>query len=849
MFHKRHRSIRLTYAIVVAVALLCRASTLPAQDLNSATVQNQATDQNVAQEKTITFSFSGATWREVIQLLADEAELALHVGELPTGSFSYTDPRSFTIDGAIDRVNLFLLPQGFTIVRKERLLTVINLSDPRSMNQLNAMAEMVTTDQLAERGRNDVVKCLFRLGDIDAEEAVDELATLNLMTTPKVLSKTNQLLITDTVGKLTEVKTILAAFEPSEMNNGTVVKNFALEHVEAEDILQVARPHMGLATGEMIGIDVSLSADLQGKNLFVTGVEDKVNLLETLVEALDRPTGMLTTEDGENELKSHIVEGGNVETVYNVLLTLLAGKNVRLSIDDAAGSVVALAPPEIQKEIAMTVEQLAANDAEFEVIPLKTVDPYFAISLLEEMLDLPSPLDDPDDVDPDAPKIDADPGNMRLFVRAKRPRIEQIKKIVEGLDASGSSEASDDTRLLPLRGKQGLQLLQTSARFWQGKNPVLLFQTSDDTPKESTERVVKEEKEPDDFPLLTATGASPNLRLISPQSSGDAPAIRCQMTPRGLILQCEDTDALSKFEEHVRAISGPIDLVPSPPVVFYLTYTKSDDALRMLAELLDGGESAAEGESETLVNGYVSSSSSTSFLGSIIASREGTLTMIADTMTVVAESRLNRLIAQGTANDIEKIEGYLKIIDKEDSLTSIETYGTSHVIELDNTKAAEVAAVIRDAYPGRVTAATPTQTAQRGAKDGGASAQQAREAAEAAAKAAAEAKQAASKKGGDKKTSGNNQSTKSLEPKMTIAVHEPSNSLIVTAPEQLFREVEKLAMSIDERNKQDFQVLTPSSEAMLDPIMQVILGTEAQESKSQPQPRRTPPDQRGKEDR
>jgi hypothetical protein len=47
------------------------------------------------------------------------------------------------------------------------------------------------------------------------------------------------------------------------MEDGTVMKNFALQHVDAEDILVVARPHLGLATGEMIGIDVSLSADLQ----------------------------------------------------------------------------------------------------------------------------------------------------------------------------------------------------------------------------------------------------------------------------------------------------------------------------------------------------------------------------------------------------------------------------------------------------------------------------------------------------------------------------------------------------------------------------------------------------------
>ena len=48
----------------------------------------------------------------------------------------------------------------------------------------------------------------------------------------------------------------------------------------------------------------------------------------------------------------------------------------------------------------------------------------------------------------------------------------------------------------------------------------------------------------------------------------------------------------------------------------------------------------------------------------------------------------------------------------------------------------------------------------------------------------------------------------SLEPKMTIAVHEPSNSLIVTAPEQLFQEVEQLVKLIDSRSEEDVQVIT-----------------------------------------
>ena len=99
-------------------------------------------------------------------------------------------------------------------------------------------------------------------------------------------------------------------------------------------------------------------------------------------------------------------------------------------MDEDANTIVALAPESVQKEIEGTVSQLQATEAEFAVIPLKTVDPYFVISLLDEMLDLPDSLDDPETIDPDAPKIDADPGSMRLFVRAKKAQLEQIKKIV-----------------------------------------------------------------------------------------------------------------------------------------------------------------------------------------------------------------------------------------------------------------------------------------------------------------------------------------------------------------------------------------------------------------------------------
>ena len=831
---------RFTWLVTVLAGAVVTSLPVVAQDAVAtdpakSDVLQKSVDDGVV---SLQFAFEGMPWRDVIKWFADSADLALHVSDIPTGSFTYSDPNSFTPDEALDRLNLFLLPQGFTLVRSGQLLSVINLADPRSLQQLDSLAKFVTIEQLQQAADNDVVKCIFPLGELDAEDAVDELSALKLMLAPAVFSKTNQLMITDTARKLKNVKTILDAFKPHELDNGTVVESFTLEYVDAEDILIVVRPHLGLATGEMIGIDVSLSADLQGRNIFVTGIEDKVKLVEGLITAIDKPEKGLSTADGEAELKSHIVKNGNVETVYNVLVTLLAGETVRLSMDETAGAIVALASPEIQKEIEQTVEQLQASDAEFAVIPLKTADPYVVVSLLEEMFDLTESKRRESagieaftrhgnsrgfdlikgSQESGAPRFDADPVNRRLFVRGTKHQVDQIKKIVAELDTGTSRTlgSNDQIRIIPLRGREGERLLKTASKFWRG-NPVFLYPSLDDAGDEISERVATgDSPKPNPFLSGDAPPVNPvadSARLLTGSLQSQEAAIRCQFAPRGLILQCEDTKALDQFEDHLITLAGPIDSAPSPPVVFYLKYTRPDDAIWMLAELLDGGEASLLGDSSSLVNGFVSSSSD-SFLGSLVSAREGTTTMIAGSITVVADSRLNRLIVQGTTADIEQVECYLKIIDKDTSITSVETYGTSHVIELVYSQASEVATVIRSAYEGRVSGSAPGvgQGQPGGSQQAGQRPTQS----------------SSDKQNADKKSSSKKeliaQPAKTLEPKMTIAVHEPSNSLIVTAPDDLFREVEQLAKIIDARSQKAVRLVKVPESVALESLQEIFSG-------------------------
>jgi len=812
----------------------------------------------------VRFSFERTPWREVIRWIADEAGLALHVGEVPTGSFSYADPSDFTIQEAIDRINLFLQPEGYAILRSGQMLSVINLGDPRSKQQLDSLARMVEPEDLASLPSHDVVRCLFPLGEIDAQGAVAELEVLNLMVTPEVLGRTNQLLMIETVAKLKSVKKILEAFQFDEMENGTVVQSFSLNYVSADDVLDLARPHLGLAPGEMIGIDVSVSADIRGKHLYVTGVEDKVKLLEGLINSIDQPDASMKSSDEPSELRRHLVEGGNVDTVYNVLQTLLAGRDVRLSVDVASSSIVAWAPTAVQNEIQQTVMQLQAAEADFEVIPLRTADPYFVISLLEEMLDLPGAFADPDDIGPNTPRIDADPANRRLFVRAKRPQLDQIKKIVEGLDGPASSkgtevttEPADQTRLLPMQGSAAVSLLEAAAKFWRGQNPVVVY-----------EPVVREQKPTERVLTKPDSGGNSNLRMnpgadsqgrsslgrdntvsrlgeaysnrgmassgvvnrgsenvnttgrwLAANTESDQPVIRCQLLPDGLLIQCEDVQALDEFESHLQTIAGPSGSTVSPTIVFYLKYALADDALRMLSDLIEGGEIAAEVSDSSLVNGYVPSAS---YYGAFLTSRDGMLTLSAGTMTVVSDSRLNRLIAQGTTQEIDKVDEYLQIIDKDNSITSVEVSGASHVISLDHASATDVAETLRSAFAGRVVVDDSKQDKQPAASG---------------APASPRSSDNRDDKKADPRNAKGGQAIMDRAPKMTIAVHEPSNSIIVTAPEQLFQEVERLAKVIDSMAEQTVEVIAPSNGAVFESVLMRYLGQEGAPRSSSSQSR------------
>jgi type II secretory pathway component GspD/PulD (secretin) len=444
------------------------------------------------------------------------------------------------------------------------------------------------------------------------------------------------------------------------------------------------------------------------------------------------------------------------------------------------------------------------------IIPLQSIDPYFTITLLEEMfeLNLPAKL-----LSKKAIKIDADPAGKRLFVRGPKDKVDEIQKVVEDLDQKDTEETE---RVVPVFGAKAKSLLEQAESSWRGKNPIRQLDTSYEIETEIIERTVHEEdhqvvepkqkikpeskvhinKRPEriDQPIR-------NGELISARNgtngTNESRSIEAKITSRGIVLDSDDSGALDSFESHLRSLSDGDESSKVETIIYYLKYCNADEATQLIADLLDGTSSVLESSTQAkLVKGTVPTTKSPIVSASERRStkngsaKDGSTLVTSGSLTVIADARLNRLICIGNSSDLKLVEQYLAVIDKDTSLTAIEVHGVSHVIELKHAKAAEIAAVIRDTYGDRVAMNSEQKKAQQ-------------------------TERVANKERGEEGPENKIQTSRNQEPQMSIAVHEVSNSLIVTAPETLYQEIKQLIDRLDQQSEQAVEVIYyPSAEGI-----------------------------------
>ena len=176
------------------------------------------------------FSFRYAPWSDVIEWFAARASLSLIMDAPPQGTFNYTDNREYLPAQAIDLLNSVLLTKGYTLVRRDQMLMVINLEDGVPPNLITE----VPIEELDQYGEYELVRSLFTLRSTNAEDAEVEISRLiGPQGKVDLLASSNQLAITETAGRLRTFRKILEASEAkNSLGNATT---FTLQFVRANN--------------------------------------------------------------------------------------------------------------------------------------------------------------------------------------------------------------------------------------------------------------------------------------------------------------------------------------------------------------------------------------------------------------------------------------------------------------------------------------------------------------------------------------------------------------------------------------------------------------------------------------
>ncbi len=795
------------------------------------------------------FNFSGTRWLDVLDWFASQADLALQVDEPPVGTFSFSDPtRGYSISEGLDVINLALMKRGYSLVRRGRMLQVIDLELENADKLISELAELVTPESLDNRGRSDIVSCVFPLGSMTPDAAKTELA---LMIGPwgriVVLDSARQVKVTETAEKLIAIRELLKTAAMAD----TDVVEIVLENRSADELLELARPLLGLGAGENSNDEIRISVGIFGERIYASGLPGKTGLLRSIIEKADQPLAAVTSDE-ESQMttpvfRTHIVSSSDSATVFDVLQTLLAGSpDARIAIDPKTNAIVAFARPETHDIITTTISEMEGSGTTFKVLDLKRLDPAQALLTINKFFGVT-------EEGGDGPVVDGDPATGKLWIRGTSEQINLVENLLvelEGSDALGP--LGDKVRVLPYTGTAAQQALEQIQGLWQATGRTNRIRTMTPSrggssgssggipdrlvprtqPDSKTEPPTATEEAssaiPDAYRFVTQVGevASPSDQAAAtgtekPQMTLNVEGadIIVQFTPAGMLIASEDSEALDVFQGLMESFAQPSTMQSDLPTIIWLKYIEAEIAAELISSVLGGGESTIASAVDSMTGGLGGGMLGLLGFGGgggATASSSQSILTSTGSVNIVPDARLNALIIHANPMDMQMIEMILEKIDIQESPEDIETVSKPMLIPVIYQQASDVANVVKSVFSNRMAGAQ-SGGGGGGGRGGGPSPQDFINAL----------------RGGGGGRGGSSQAAKSERAKISVAVDEKSNSLVVIATPQDFLEIKQLVEALDQSSmvtEETIVTYSPSGKVnpdVLKSALESILGTQA----------------------
>lgn len=253
------------------------------------------------------------------------------------------------------------------------------------------------------------------------------------------------------------------------------------------------------------------------------------------------------------------------------------------------------------------------------------------------------------------------------------------------------------------------------------------------------------------------------------------------------MIASEDLEALDAFEQLFNDLAAGTLGGSSELTVFYLKHAKASLVAETLDQIFGGGTLTEPAESSPgggrSMLGEMASAALGDAGGGIIGAllgmggEQGTIAP-SGTIRITPDNRLNALIVQANATDLATIEELLKVLDQRESPEEVLVVPKVKVIPVFNTRAEEIATVVKDVYQDRMVTGPQSGGGQRPPTP-------------------QELFEMLRSRGGGSSRSRSGSRTEEVQ-RLALSVDARTNSLVLAAPEPLFTEVQLVIEQLDQ---------------------------------------------------
>ncbi|MCI0680644.1 MAG: hypothetical protein L0Y71_00955 [Gemmataceae bacterium] len=445
-------------------------------------------------EKVYVIEFRNKPWSGIFEWLTDQTDLPL-ISDIPapSGTFTYIHPKGTplrphkaTLPEVIDIINEGLLAKKFILLRRATAFTLVPADDKIPSD----LVPRILVEDLDKHGLSEIVQIVYTLKTLNVDEFAPEAKKmLGNFSEVNVISRTNQLVLQDTVLNLKRLLKLVGEIEGNESNQAEMYTHECI-YVRARDAEQVLRNFLG-DPNQVIGVVQSgkdggsggserreerdprggfggppgfggpgfggfgqrqpqtyqkiikhtISSDERTNTVFVNGPPNKIALAKAVMAKLDVPgPGGQKFIPGSPTLVVYQVPAGNAVELAKALTEIHKGANLKIS---AVGNnqIYVHAGPEDQIVIARQIQGIRPPGASTEKIPIATLEAAPLATMLKAMFG---------DSKTGAPYIDAELSSNSIIVKGSTEQVDEVRTAIRTITSYGGDLGGGNLRVISL---------------------------------------------------------------------------------------------------------------------------------------------------------------------------------------------------------------------------------------------------------------------------------------------------------------------------------------------------------------------------------------------------------------